>query len=122
MNQDFINVIFTISKIAPVVAVLWLAVRYFLKKERAYQEKIDEKDRVYQEKIDHKEKVYQDKINELQDELRNSEKASITVMNRLTAVLDKLITDTSDDKKEILSELNSIHKDLTRKLNEIKKG
>ncbi len=99
MDQAFIDVLITSSKIAPVIAVLWLAVRYFLKKE----------------------KVYQAKINDLQTELRANEKESLQTLNKLTGVLDKLITNSAEDKKEILAELSSIHRDLNKKLNDIKK-
>lgn len=111
MDQQFIDVLLALSKIAPVVAVLWLGIKFFIKKNTEYENKIDEQATKYQSKID-----------ELQVELRNNEKESLQVMNRLTGVLDKLLENSAEDKKEILAEIASIHKDLTKKLNDIKKG
>lgn len=86
------------GKIAPVIAVLWLAVRYFLKKEKSYQNQIEE----------------------LHKELRANERETLTLMNRLTNTLDKVIQDTSENQKDILDEIRSLHKDLTKKLSELK--
>jgi len=100
MDQAFIDILLATSKVAPVVAVLWLAVRFFMKRD----------------------KESQTKINELQDELRKNERDSLNVMNRLTSVLDKLIENSASDKEDILKEISSLHKDITKKLSEIKKA
>lgn len=94
------EILITVAKIAPVIALMWLSLQYFLKKEKTYQSKIDE----------------------LQTELRKNEKEQLQVMNRLTGVLDKLLENSAEDKHEILKEIASIHKDLTKKLNELKKA
>lgn len=100
MDQAFIDILLATSKVAPVVAVLWLGIRFFMKRD----------------------KESQTKINELQDELRKNERDSLTVMNRLTSVLDKLIENSAADKEDILKEISLLHKDISRKLSEIKKA
>ena len=98
MDQTFIDILIATAKIAPVVAVLWLAVRYFLKKE----------------------KVYQKQINDLQSELRANERESLSVLNRMTSVLDKLIENSADDRTIIVDEIRRIHRDITKKIDSIK--
>ena len=98
MDQQFIEIIFGVAKIAPVIAVLWLAVRYFLKKEKGYQKQ----------------------INDLQSELRSSEKENLQVLNRMTSVLDRLIENSTEDRAMIIDEIKRIHKDISKKIDSIK--
>ncbi len=98
MDQQFIDVIFMAAKVAPVIAVLWLAIRYFLKKEKGYQKQI----------VD------------LQTELRSSEKDNLQVLNRMTSVLDRLIENSSEDRAMIIEEIKRIHKDISKKIDSIK--
>jgi adenosyl cobinamide kinase/adenosyl cobinamide phosphate guanylyltransferase len=99
MDQTFIDILVATAKIAPVIAVLWLAIRYFLRKE----------------------KVYQEKINELQDELRANERESLVLLNKFTSILDRLLENSAKDKKEIMNEIANLHKDISKKLNDLKR-
>jgi translation initiation factor 2B subunit (eIF-2B alpha/beta/delta family) len=94
------EILILLAKSTPVIAVLWLSIKYLLKKE----------------------KEYQNKINELQLELRKNEKSSLSMMNKLVNVLDKLNENNLEDKKEIMDELKNIHKDLTDKLEQLKRN
>jgi hypothetical protein len=94
------EILILLAKSVPVVAILWLVIDYLVKEKKSYVKKIDE----------------------LQDELRKNERQSLEVMNRLTGVLDKLLENSAEDKHEILKEIAALHKDIAKKLNDIKKS
>lgn len=93
------EILVLLAKSTPVIAVLWMGIRYFLKKEKAYQSQIAD----------------------LHKELRANERETLTLMNRLTTTLDKVIESGQSDRDEILHEIKTLAKDLNRKINELKK-
>lgn len=81
------EVLIQIAKIAPVVAVLVIALRYFLKKE----------------------KIYQKQIKDLNEEVRSIEKENLIMINKLADALDK-ISDTNENVHKELQLLKEIIK------------
>lgn len=81
------EVLIQIAKIAPVIAVLVIALRYFLKKE----------------------KIYQKQIKDLNEEVRSIEKENLIMINKLADALDK-ISDTNENVHKELQLLKEIIK------------
>jgi hypothetical protein len=93
------NILTLLAKSVPVIAVLILALRYFLKKEKAY--------------------IAQ--INNLQKELRSNEKETLQVLTKLTQTLDKVVENNEEDREDILKEIKSLNKTLSLKIDALKK-
>lgn len=99
METEFIQVLYILAKSVPVVAVLWLSIRYLLKKEDTYIQK----------------------INSLEEKLRSNEKETITLMYQLNNTLDKVVENDIQGRKEVIDEIKNLSSHLTRRINELKK-
>ena len=87
-----------LANIAPVVAVLVVAIFYFLKKETGYKKEIDE----------------------LNAELRKQERESLELMSKLTTTIDKFLESDSRNKHEVITEIRLLKETLTNKIDSLK--
>lgn len=92
------ELLMSLAKLAPVIAVLVIAVYYFLNKEKGYKQEIAE----------------------LNLELRKSEREALELMSKLTTTLDKMFDSDSRNKQEILVELRLLKETLTAKIDNLK--
>lgn len=92
------EILMSIAKLAPVVAVLVAAVWYFLNKEKKYQKQIED----------------------LNQQLRQNEKESLELMVKLAATMDKFVDSDHRNKEEIIKELKSLEKTLVTRIDALK--
>jgi len=83
-----------LSRLGPVVTILVVAIIYFLRKEKGY-------------KLE---------ITELNKEIKDNEKESLLLINRLANTLDKLST----NKEDVVKEIASLKEFITLKLEKLK--
>lgn len=88
----------SLAEIAPVVAVLVVAVWYFLSKEKAYQKEIAQ----------------------LNQQLRDNEKDSLQLLSKLTTTIDKLLEGDSRNTADIIKEIKQLEKTLAAKIDALK--
>lgn len=93
------DILMNLAQLAPVVAVLVVAVMYFLRKEDGYKKE----------------------ISSLNVELRKNERESLELISRLTTTLDKLMDSDSNNKIELLSELRVLKESILNKIDNLKK-
>lgn len=91
-----IEILMSLAKLGSVVALLVVALLYFLKKEKGYKAEIAE----------------------LNKEFRQSQKDTLTLLSKLTNALDKV----GDDNKDIHKELLDIRILIIEKLNSYNNG
>lgn len=92
------EVLIQIAKVAPVIAVLVIALRYFLRKE----------------------KLYQKQIKDLNDEIRQSEKDNLDILDKLANVIEKLSNNVVDNRDKVLKEIIVLKEYITLKLDNLK--
>lgn len=89
-----LNILIILAKAVPVIAALLFGIRYFYRKE----------------------KYYISTISNLQKELRDNEKDTLTLMGKLTNTLDRILNDNKEDKQDILREIRELKDSINKKL------
>lgn len=93
------EILATLSKLAPVIAVLVAGIYYFFNKEKKYVTQIDA----------------------LNKELRDNERGTLEIISKLTVTLDKLVENDSASKSEIVNEIKTLREIIITKIDAIKK-
>lgn len=93
------EILATLAKLAPVVAVLVAGIYYFFTKEKKYVMQIEA----------------------LNKELRDNERGTLEIISKLTVTLDKLVENDSTSKTEIVNEIKTLREIIITKIDAIKK-
>lgn len=87
------DILYELAKSTPVVAVLVIGIKYFIKKEK-------EKDNVIKEKEEH--------IKDLNEEWRENNRESLEIISKLSRTIDKYSYMSDKNKVEIMKEIEQL--------------
>ncbi len=100
IEEMLLNILSELATIGPIVALLIAAIIYFLKRENKKDVEIEE----------------------LQEQLRESEKENLTALYKTTALFEKFTSTEEHNYQMLLKELNETRKSLEDKISEINKN
>ena len=108
------EILSSLVKLSPVIALLVLGIYYFYKKEKELNKELNkERETCHAE------------ISALNKEIRESERENLLIISKLSDVIDKLYDDNKDQheqiKQQIKDEMRDIRELIKDKINELKK-